>query len=119
MRISDWSSDVCSSDLAEFGKQEPKVTEKGVAAVDRPAQDRSVSLRGKSIHDQAGAEQCGGLLGLLDQSKGEEASEIDHRHCSEIDGFAGAQRRQDVASMAIAAGDRPDDRKSARLNSSP
>src|SRR3546814_14517788 len=57
MRISDWSSDVCSSDLSPHNEQQ---SERTIARKENPAKQSNVKNRvGESIQsDMRGAERC-------------------------------------------------------------
>src|SRR3546814_8230933 len=97
MRISDWSSDVCSSDLAEFDHI-------GTAAYQRMHRlDRDVGLRvaGREVRDQR--------LAALRAQRIEAFLETTHVR----------DMPSSLAIVKISLSPRPDrDRKSTRLNSS-
>src|SRR3546814_7531423 len=51
MRISDWSSDVCSSDLREIGEAEEGARQRILVAVRIDLEDRIARLAGRPLRD--------------------------------------------------------------------
>src|SRR3546814_9207037 len=90
MRISDWSSDVCSSDLQGAEHQRRKDTEQ-----------------------QVQREPVGPLVAAEPDQGAPEARPVDH-----ADGQDGAELDDDLEDLARRAAETEQDRKSTRLNSS-
>src|SRR3546814_20482876 len=85
MRISDWSSDVCSSDLAMFGRQ------------DEPAASRAFDI-GAGLSEPIGSVKIGGALarrGLLRDAT-DQKNRLVHDETSKGQGklIAGTRRRR-------------------------
>src|SRR3546814_10782498 len=107
MRISDWSSDVCSSDLAKHGRA-------ARAAAERPGNDAGAFLR----RDRTARVEMDPLRGhgtvdedvAIDRSQRGVASTL-HR--------TGKVQRPGAGCRQLPGGDRAQDRKSTRLNSRP
>src|SRR3546814_13959222 len=72
MRISDWSSDVCSSDLEAFG-QRPGADARGIEALYDGQHPLDIGERGTETLGQIqhGPEEIAGLVDLLDNLSGD------------------------------------------------
>src|SRR3546814_8033859 len=112
MRISDWSSDVCSSDLAVERVDDPDaaLTAAGRVVLFFFGQQRIGGARGA---DFAAEHRIGGFVARLAEPFANEAAraqvEQDRTRCV----------RQPFGELFVAFSRGPIDRKSTRLNSSP
>src|SRR3546814_5987041 len=111
MRISDWSSDVCSSDLS--GDAEPEPVPLRVDA--RPDE------RDQRKPDQPGDPQDVGVLGHPDEPRAGTLAALDHAIADRGDDPEGIGHRQVADHLNPGTPEHEDqrqDRKSTRLNSS-
>src|SRR3546814_4695368 len=65
MRISDWSSDVCSSDLADAGVPQLRKMPRDQAADDRPAEQLFGARNRQALRQQLGAGRLPPLADLV------------------------------------------------------
>src|SRR3546814_9819735 len=113
MRISDWSSDVCSSDLANSFKQTPKRLSSGAHLLFEILDDSlEKALGGQPV--LVGADQQREIFGHLAALDGRDADLF-----KVVGEFRHLGRAVELAAMLESAGPGKDrDRKSTRLNSS-
>src|SRR3546814_4777907 len=120
MRISDWSSDVCSSDLLDHDEEQTVLLRQSSCGADHQVGARRVGEFGEQYDQRAAVELCA--------EGGEREGEIafDMRI---VDQARGALQRREILRVHIGGGQRlrlggegeetePVDRKSTRLNSS-
>src|SRR5690606_34302565 len=94
--------------IAEFGKEQPEISEEGVLAIDDPAQDRGMPFRWQAFQDEAGAEQDREFAVLIGHMTSEKPRQIKKRHGAQIDRLTKPQSLERVVSVAFAARDGPD-----------
>src|SRR3546814_7915891 len=98
MRISDWSSDVCSSDLGDRAGEARQQRDEGATGEAR--------LVHQTIEQERGTRQIAGFLEYKDEQKQDQNLRQEYQHAAET-------REDAVDQQALER-----DRKSTRLNSS-
>src|SRR3546814_9981210 len=132
MRISDWSSDVCSSDLACAGDK-AKVRRTGKIIIGKE-RGRRIALPGEVFHERLGVRKDAAILQLLVMNEGDTAQPIGPRqvdasvdigetgeigqHPDHAVSLGAIGKRQEVLQSRLAQIEAVPDRKSKRLNSS-